>query len=656
MSTEPVSLMSSKPRRRGRLILLAAALAGGTTPALAAPQVTTIHLPDWGLDDPSRVRQGQLSLIDQPGGSRLVVYSLRERSPQPATGEFRGAIPDFQGNSLLVDDFAAGTRNRLGGYFNTFQRAPSRAQAAVATAADGRRALRLQFARQATGYCGLWVHLFDFTAHPNQRRYLDSQPFSNLSFWVRGVRGGEQLLLKIADAEMERREDAFLVGHLDDFLAEARVDTVWRQAVVPLSRLPRQISRSRLASLVLEAATEDSSAVYVSSLAFSLKPQPLPALPEPAPPVDSRRLGKATWVWNTAELLEDEPKLEELRRLVAEENIDHVFLQLPGPVSGEVPTGEIVPDSRLRPLLADWTGAGVRVYALDGYAGYALPGFHARVLKTIDNVIRFNRESNPEERFYGIRYDIEPYLLPGFHGPRRDAILRNYLELTAASARKANAAGLAYGVDIPFWYDTPDEYTYQPVMVAFSGSSKPVSHHLIDLVDDLTVMDYRTTAYGADGTVRHADGELAYAAAQGKRVFVGLETSPLPDELLLDFSGKPGIGLGGSLPAEEVIVMATKGDSTLMLVVAAAESAAKQRETVARQLRRAGGDPQTALWWPISRRVDVPGDRLSFSRLGAEPLRQVIEETAFEFRRHSSFAGFALHHAASYQELREDLR
>ena len=648
--------MSSQSRRWSCLVLLAAALAGGTTPALATLQVTTIHLSDWGLNDPGRIRQGQLSLIDEANGPRLVVYSLRERTPQLAAGEFLGTTPDFQGNSLLVDDFAAGTRNRLGGYFNTFQRAPSRAQAAVATAADGRRALRLQFARQAEGYCGLWVHLFDFTAHPNQRRYLDSQPFSNLSFWVRGELGGEQLLLKIADAEMEQQEDAFLVGHLDDFLAEARVDTVWRQAVVPLSRLPQQIRRSRLASLVLEAATEGSSAVYLSSLAFSLNSRPLPLLPEPAPPIDPRRLGKATWVWNTAELLDDEPKLEELRHLVATEDFDHVFLQLPGPVTGEVPSGEIVPDSRLRPLLADWNGAGVRVYALDGYAGYALPGFHARVLKTIDNVIRFNRESNPEERFYGIRYDIEPYLLPGFHGPRREAILRNYLELTAASARKAQAAGLAYGVDIPFWYDTPDEYTYQPVTVAFNGASKPVSHHLIDLVDDLTVMDYRTTAYGADGTIRHADGELAYAAAQGKRVFIGLETAPLPDELLLDFSGKPGIALGGGLAAEGVVVMATKGDSTLILFVAAAESAAKQRENVAGQLRRAGGDPRTALWWPVSRRVDVPGDRLSFSRLGAESLRQVIEETAFEFRRHSSFAGFALHHAASYQELREDLR
>jgi hypothetical protein len=603
------------------------------------------------LNDPARVRQGQLSLIDEASGARLVVYALRERTPQPAVSEFRGTTPDFQGNSLRVDDFAAGTHNRLGGYFNTFQRAPSRAAAALATAADGRRALRLQFARQAEGYCGLWVHLFDFTVHPSQRRYLDSRPFSNFSFWVRGARGGEQLLLKLADAEMEQKEDAYVVGHLDDFLAGARVDTVWRQAVVPLSRLPRQIRRSRLASLVLEAATEDSSAVYVSSLAFSLQPQPLPLLPDPEPPADTRQLSKATWVWNTAELLDDEPKLEELRRLVAEENIDHVFLQLPGPVSGRVPTGDIVPDSRLRPLLADWNRAGVRVYALDGYAGYALPGFHASVMQTIDNVIRFNRESNPEERFYGIRYDIEPYLLPGFHGPHREAILRSYLELTAASARKANAAGLAYGVDIPFWYDAPDEYTYQPVTVEFNGASKPVSHHLIDLVDDLTVMDYRTTAYGADGTVRHGDGEMAYAAAQGKRVFIGLETSPLPDEQLLDFSGKPGIGLAEGFPADEVVIMAAIGDSTLILVVAAGASETNHPENVAGQLRLAGADPQTALWWPVRRSVHVPGDRLSFWRLGAEPLRQVIDETAREFRMHDSFAGFALHHALSYQEL-----
>ena len=59
------------------------------------------------------------------------------------------------------------------------------------------------------------------------------------------------------------------------------------------------------------------------------------------------------------------------------------------------------------------------------------------------------------------------------------------------SARRLSEAGLAYGVDIPFWYDAPDEDTYELVDVDFHGNRKPVSEHVIDLVDEVTVIGSR---------------------------------------------------------------------------------------------------------------------------------------------------------------------
>ncbi len=187
--------------------------------------------------------------------------------------------------------------------------------------------------------------------------------------------------------------------------------------------------------------------------------------------------------------------------------------------------------------------------------------------------------------------------------------------------------------------------------VEFGGVEKPVSQHLIDLVDGVTLMDYRTVAFGADGTIRHAEGELEYAAARGKRVLIGLETAPLPDEELFDFVGAPQAGLPPREAMSARIVLAVPaGDSTAFFVLPASDDGLAQ-ETVAAWVRGWGLNDDQVIWWPVRQRVHVPGDKLSFHRLGAGALERVMAETSQELSAYPSFAGFALHHAWSYAEL-----
>jgi hypothetical protein len=306
----------------------------------------------------------------------------------------------------------------------------------------------------------------------------------------------------------------------------------------------------------------------------------------------------------------------------------------------------------LRPLVAALNRLDIRVYALDGDPHYALPRLHAGVLETVDNVIRYNREVREDERFFGIRYDIEPYILPGFNGSSRELLLDGLLQITAASVARARAAGLRYGADIPFWYDAPAEYTYERVTAEFGGVSKPVSEHIIDLVDDVSIMDYRTVAYGADGTVRHASGELAYAQRQGKPVFVGLETGELPDEVLLDFRGEPRRGIAREAPQGEFVVLAADADSVHVLHVAAeAQRDSAATAELVHHLAQRGLEAGEVWWWPVSRRVEVPADKITFARHDARRLETVLQQTAAAFQRYTSFAGFALHFAQSYRDL-----
>jgi hypothetical protein len=506
---------------------------------------------------------------------------------------------------------------------------------------------------EGAGFCGLWVQLYDFEVPPQERSYLDARAFSTMSFWIRGRVGGERILLKVADEEWERREDAVPIGEVSAFLPSGRVGTEWQQAVVPMDRFQEGVRKDLLAMIAFEVLDPGSTTVDLGPMAFSLAPDPLPGLPARAAleqPVGVHH--KATWVWNTLELLEAPNRMMSLFEFLQEEGFDRVFLQLPGIPDRPSRPGELAIDAeRMRPVVAALNARGMQVYALDGFARYALPEFHEGVLATVDHVARYNQDVAPHERFHGVRYDIEPYLLPGFHGPDRSELLTGLLRLTEASVDRAHAGGLVYGADIPFWYDALPEETLERITVSYGGAEKSVSEHIIDLVDEVAIMDYRTTAYGADGTVRHGTGELEYANQRGKPVLIALETYAVPDETLLDFYGEPGVGLPASPPTEPVVVVGAGRDSIFAALLPDPTTDSGALGLLAGWLERNRLDPEEVRWWPVGKRVEVPSSKITFANQGSELLDRVMRATAEEFERYDSFAGFAIHHAQSYRAL-----
>jgi hypothetical protein len=151
-------------------------------------------------------------------------------------------------------------------------------------------------------------------------------------------------------------------------------------------------------------------------------------------------------------------------------------------------------------------------------------------------------------------------------------------------------------------------------------------------VDNVGIMDYRTQAYGADGTIAHAQSELRYAAVVGKQVFLGLETAELPDETDFAFSSQ---GAGGSWVVVEQI------DDERARVSWIAEEAwdrlGRRETTTGSVILRE------------SRATDVPSDKLSFARYSRSELEGVIEQTALELQQFESLYGFAIHSYESYR-------
>ena len=195
--------------------------------------------------------------------------------------------------------------------------------------------------------------------------------------------------------------------------------------------------------------------------------------------------------------------------------IDTAWIQTTRQLPGE---SRLQDELGWRALLGEAHRAGIKIHALDGDPRYVLRERHYVVLGLVDTIIRFNRAAPPDQRFDGIHLDNEPYLVAGWDLPAvREQVLSEYLELNARAQRAVTAeGGLEYGVDIPFW-SMGD--------VTFEGVRKPVSFHILDLVDNVGIMDYRNVALGDDGIVAHARTLLSYGNTANTKVFVGVETA-----------------------------------------------------------------------------------------------------------------------------------
>jgi hypothetical protein len=173
--------------------------------------------------------------------------------------------------------------------------------------------------------------------------------------------------------------------------------------------------------------------------------------------------------------------------------------------------------------------AHIQVHALAGDPRWGLHRYHPLPLQWVDSVRQFNAGAKPEERFDGIHTDVEVYLLSNAWNQEPGRLLGGYLDLNRkiAKALKEDGNSLAFGVDIPFWFDDDPDYR-----ILWQGQVKPPSYHVLDTVDAVTVMAYRNFSDGSDGTVHLVSLELDYADSVGKTVVIGQETQ---EDLLPDY-------------------------------------------------------------------------------------------------------------------------
>jgi len=434
---------------------------------------------------------------------------------------------------LPVWDVESPVFNALGGSYNTYssdgceivlQRTPW-----VHRGPAG-HSLKITYNNLNGVSCGIWMHLFKEGALSGASDFPDMTHFPYLSFWIKEGGKAQDMEIRMADSVWFSREDSKPAGRASKYLGQS--GNGWREVVIPFRDF--QLPSSKAAVVALQFAPQTSGVMYVDDICFKntadLQP-PYSRTLVSRPGVTRRR---AMWLWETMRLLENSARQQEALATLREAHVTDLFLQVPRPTA-ENGSAQLELKPELRRFLRTAHATKIRVHALDGFPEFSLREHHEFVLSLVRNVIAFNLSSPPEERFDGVHLDNEPYQLLGFEGSIRDEILREYLELNekVATLLHNEAPGLAFGADIPFWWDATGDHEHPCCLVTFNGRSDSVAHHVIDLLDNVGIMAYRNFAGGLDGIVNHAQGDVDYAGQRGKQAFVAVETFRQPPEYVL---------------------------------------------------------------------------------------------------------------------------
>jgi hypothetical protein len=393
----------------------------------------------------------------------------------------------------------------------------------------------------------------------------------------------------------------------------------------------------------------------------------------------------AMWVWYSKEILLNEAKKKELLNFCKQKNIGELFFQLQYqflPYKNQT-VCRILYETRLRSFLKEAHSQDIKVYALDGSAEFCLENNHRLVLGQLEAILAFNKKGVAPERFDGVHYDNEPYLLPAFNSASKESIIDQFLALNKKCKNLIGSSGsrLEFGIDIPFWFDQINR----------------LDAKLIDICDNIGIMDYRNFASGPDGIITHGMDEMKYAAKAGKKVFIGVETSRCPTQetcfvsalnegefnkapdtvleqtrfegfslRIQPYANKIYIGLVRPEGANEkdynkalaklesALGRISKPDNKEELddltfnVMQAISSNPELRDVQPQEYM--ADDGKTYLMFLAK---EVMLEKLTFADMTEKDLSAVLAEAKKEFVNYPSFAGFAIHYYKSYKELCE---
>ena len=169
--------------------------------------------------------------------------------------------------ALLLDNFDHSDVNLLGRKANAYKRLPSVCEftrAEEPRRGSHGRSLQLDYDKKSTGWCGYYSLLNQIDG-----AYFDLNPYKEVSFWVRGAKGGEMFEVGMADRSWLTIGDSVKAGAVDKYLPQG-VTTDWQEVVIPLSDFGK-LDWGQMGSFTINFHQAGAGTLFVEDLRFIRK-------------------------------------------------------------------------------------------------------------------------------------------------------------------------------------------------------------------------------------------------------------------------------------------------------------------------------------------------------------------------------------------------
>ncbi|WP_223066493.1 hypothetical protein [Paenibacillus caui] len=215
----------------------------------------------------------------------------------------------------------------------------------------------------------------------------------------------------------------------------------------------------------------------------------------------------ATWLWNTEVITRQGDAAVDF---ISKEGVQVLFLQIDRTLSEEA----------YRSFAAKASARGIQVHALAGSPEWARSRNSDEAEAFVAWVRAYNERAKPGEKFTGIQFDVEPYLLEDWKSERRE-IVREWADNMQEWAEKGREAGLSVGAAVPFWLnDIKFHRDRQREDEPGSRESVPFGQEVVDMMDYVAIMAYRNRAAGIYDAAKPL---LDEGDRQKKKVWIGVE-------------------------------------------------------------------------------------------------------------------------------------
>ncbi|XID96150.1 copper amine oxidase N-terminal domain-containing protein [Paenibacillaceae bacterium WGS1546] len=210
---------------------------------------------------------------------------------------------------------------------------------------------------------------------------------------------------------------------------------------------------------------------------------------------------KGTWIWDSRIIEQDRDRI---LSFASEHDVTAIYLHINRDIASQA-YADFVRSAKEKQI---------RVEALAGRPEWGLKRNLDQIQAFIAWTLQYNASVAVEERFDGLHFDIEPYLLAEWESNNR-RIVEEWIHNWRWIEQETRGSGLKIALDIPFWLHN----------VKVPGTEYSLSSWLLEKFDSLVIMDYRNHALGRDGIVENARSILREADALNKQAIVAVETA-----------------------------------------------------------------------------------------------------------------------------------